>query len=199
MVSGVNITPMEPITLWPRLRVPHPVSPGWNMPETTPILCLAMLLFNWPICVFFKDDPEEIVLPHLNTTKLPLGCLVAFVQLVNSLQLGTVQLPLNKVAINSSWEITQATSKMILGNPSSTTTTLPKSFCVSFCPAYVTTSFTLNLLSTKTPKAKAQISSFGYLSRFLRSSHPILRKYSMTGTDQLFFVDLSAAMKVVSD
>ena len=37
-----------------------------------------------------KDDPEEIVLPHLNTTQLPLGLLVAFVQLVNSLQLGTV-------------------------------------------------------------------------------------------------------------
>ena len=34
-----------------------------------------------------KHDPEEIV---LNTTKLPLGLLVSFVQLVNSLQLGTV-------------------------------------------------------------------------------------------------------------
>ena len=37
-----------------------------------------------------KHDPEEIVLPHLNTTQLPLVLLVAFVQLVNSLQLETV-------------------------------------------------------------------------------------------------------------
>ena len=97
MVSGVNI--MQ-ITLWLRLRVPHLVSPGWNMPETSPILCLVMFLFNWPIvsnmCLLLgvlghlKDDPEELVLPHLNTTQLPLGLLVAFVQLVNSLQLGTV-------------------------------------------------------------------------------------------------------------
>ena len=63
MVSGVNITPMGLMTLWPRL--------------------LGVL-------GHLKDDPEEIVLPHLNTTQLPLGLLVAFVQLVNSLQLGTV-------------------------------------------------------------------------------------------------------------
>ena len=96
MVSGVNITPMGPITLWPRLRVPHPVSPGWNMPETTPILCLTIAVQLANMCLLLgvlghlKDDPEEIVLPHLNTTQLPLGLLVAFVQLVNSLQLGTV-------------------------------------------------------------------------------------------------------------
>ena len=83
------------------MRVPHPVSPVWNMPETTPILCLAMLLLNWPIisnmCLLLgvlghlKDDPEDVVFPHLNTTYLPLGfhLPVAFVLLVNSLQLGT--------------------------------------------------------------------------------------------------------------
>ena len=82
MVSGVNITPMGPITLWPRLRVPHPVSPGWNMPETRNhthpmssdiFVQLANMWLLLGVLGHLKDDPEDIVLPHLNTTQLPFG------------------------------------------------------------------------------------------------------------------------------